>query len=177
MAFLNPAKVVEDLDIRPGMKVADFGCGSGHFAVETAKRIGKEGVVYAIDVQEEVLDALKGRAAVEHLPNMEIVRADLETPCGSHLADNLVDLALISNMLFQVEDKHAVAKEASRILKPGGKAVVIEWKLSADRMGPPKEVRVSKETMRDIFTQAGFIMDREFNAGENHYGIVFKKHE
>jgi len=175
--FLNPSRVIELLDIRPSMKVADFGCGAGHFTVEMAKRVGGNGIVYAFDVQEEVLGALKSRVALENISNIEYRRADLETENGTQLVDSLVDVVLISNVFFQVEDKDAFVKESFRILKNGGRVIFIDWKLSGDKLGPPQNMRVEKDKARDLFTKAGLIEDREFNAGDSHYGLVFIKRE
>lgn len=188
MAFLNPSKIVDEFDIISGMKAADFGCGAGHFSIEIARRAGKEGIVYAFDVQEEVLEALKSRAILEHLPNIETSRVDLETEKGTRLTDGLLDVVLISNMLFQAERKDIVAKEAARVLKSGGRAIVIEWKMSANNpelgqaqygasLGPLKEMRVAKETLQDIFIKAGFVVNKEFEAGDSHYGVVFTRLE
>ena len=108
MTFLNPLKIVENLDIRSGMKVADFGCGAGHFTIEIAKRVGKKGVVYAFDVQKEVLEALKSRISEHLVDNIEMRRVDLEAEQGTKLADELVDIVWISNVFFQAEDKNAM---------------------------------------------------------------------
>ena len=177
MSFLNPSEIVDKFDIRPGSKVADFGCGSGHFTVEIAKRLGDEDKVYAFDVQEPVLDALKGSIDSENLANIEPRRVDLETENGTGLADGLLDVVLISNMLFQSEDKNAVAKEAYRVLKSGGKVIVIEWSLdfARDKIGPTKEMRIEKGELENIFTGVGFKIDRDFEAGESHYGLIFLK--
>jgi len=172
--FPNPSRIIELIDIRPGMKVADFGCGSGHLTIEMAKRVGGDGVVYAFDVQKEALEALKSRALSENLSNLEYRRVDLEAEKGTHLTDGLMDVVLISNVLFQSEDKNAMAKESFRILKPEGRTAVVEWK-PAGKLGPPEKMRVEKDDMRKIFTQSGFTENREFEAGESHYGIIFMK--
>ncbi|MBU1091853.1 methyltransferase domain-containing protein [Patescibacteria group bacterium] len=173
--FLNPSRVVELLDVRSGMKVADFGCGSGHFTVEMAKRVGGDGIVYAFDVQKEALGALKSRSALENISNIEYRRVDLEIEGSSLLADNLVDIVLISNVLFQVEDKKSFAKEAFRVLKSGGCVIFIDWNPSADKLGPPQNMRIGEDEARVLFTGVGLVEDRGFKAGDSHYGLVFKK--
>ena len=174
--FLNPTKIVEKFDILPGMKVANFGIGAGYFTVEMAKRVGKNGVVYAFDVQKEVLEALRGTVAHSQLQNVEIRRADLELDKGTNLANEIVDTVLMANLFYQLDDEDAVAKEAYRILKSGGRAIVIDWMISdVAGVGPPKQLRISKDDMVDIFKNAGFDAGREFDAGEYHYGLIFKK--
>ncbi len=171
--FLEPVKVVDEWDIRPGMKVADFGCGAGHYTIEIAKRIGKEGLVYAFDVQPEVLSALKGQVSANHLTNVDLRRVDLETEKGSQLSDAVMDFVVLSNILFQVENKTAVAEEAFRVLKPGGSIAVIEW--SDSSLGPPKDKRISKESAKELFAKFGFVLAKEFDARQFHYGLLFKK--
>ena len=139
--LINPKDIVErELGLAPGMKVADFGCGSGHFTTEIAKQIGRDGMVYAFDVQEEALSAVKSRASAMDIDNIETARINLEIEKSTALTGGLVDLVIISNMLFQVENKEAVAREAFRILKLGGKVIVIEWDVSSALAGPPRGV-------------------------------------
>lgn len=177
MAFLHPAKIVDKLNIIPGIRAADFGCGSGHFTVEMAKRIGKSGTVYAFDVQKEVLSALKSKAALEHLNNVEMRRTDLEEVNGTQLAEGLLDFVLLSNVLFQVERKEAPVKEAFRVLRPGGRAAVIDWKPASGGLGPPDELRTKKDVINSIFLEQNFVFDREFEVGDFHYGLIFMKPE
>ena len=176
MVFLKPSQIIKNFDLEHGMIVADFGCGSGHYSVEAAKIVGKSGKVYAIDVQKEMLEAVKSRSEAEGLDNLEIIRADLELSEGSHLASGIADAVIMSNILFQSEDKNAIAEEAFRILKVGGKIAVIEWDKRAGKIGPSPELRVSAEDARKIFEKAGFNSEGEFEASESHYGIIFRKH-
>lgn len=171
--FLEPAKVVDQWDIRPGMKVADFGCGAGHYTIEIAKRVGKDGLVYAFDVQPEVLSALKGQVSVNHLSNVDLRRVDLEAEKGSQLSDAAMDFVVLSNVLFQAENKSAVAREAFRVLKPGGLIAFIDW--SDSPLGPPKEQRISKEAAKELFDKLGFVLVKEFDAQQFHYGLLFRK--
>jgi ubiquinone/menaquinone biosynthesis C-methylase UbiE len=166
MAFVRPEEAVENFELRPGMTVADFGCGSGHYSIAAAKRVGDFGKVYAIDIQKELLEAIKGTAEVNHLKNIEPVWADLDVPNGSKLQNASVDFVVISNILFQAEKRDEIAKEALRILKNGGKVAVIEWKDKA-----------LKEEIMPLFIQTGFRLEKEFQPGDNHYGIIFRKSE
>jgi ubiquinone/menaquinone biosynthesis C-methylase UbiE len=173
--FVSPEKVIEDLDLRPGMAVADFGCGSGHYSVAAAKRVGKNGKVYALDIQKEMLEMVRAQAKLEHLDNIETIWTDLETQESSRFKENSVDLVIISNILFQAENKKQIIEEAYRIIKPGGKAVVIEWDRKEKKIGPPLEARISPQEAKKMFEEADFSFEKEFNPGENHYGFIFRK--
>lgn len=177
MAFLHPATIVDKLNITPGIKAADFGCGSGHFTVEMAKRAGNNGTVYAFDIQEGVLSALKSKVALEHLNNVEMRRANLEEREGTQLAQNILDFVLLCNVFFQVENKGALVDEAFRVLKPGGKVAVIDWTPGSGGIGPPAEARIGKDTISNMFAEKNFSFEREFEADDLHYGIIFMKPE
>jgi ubiquinone/menaquinone biosynthesis C-methylase UbiE len=172
--MLSPKDVVDLWDIRPEMKVADFGCGAGHYSLEIARRLGGDGMVYAFDIQEEVLGALKSRCTLEHLPNIEFRRVDLELENGSGLSENLVDMVILSNILFQVENKDAVVREVARVLRPGGQAMFIEWDMKGV-LGPPKDMRIKKDEAIELFKKNALFLHKEFEAGQYHYGIIFKK--
>lgn len=173
--FVRPEEVVHNIGMEPGMVVADFGAGSGYYSLASAKAVGNSGRVYAIDIQKDLLGAIKTNAEVNNLSNIRIIWADLEIEQGSHLANNSVDVVIISNILFQVDNKESVAKEAFRILKEGGKTAVIEWSDEASKIGPPVDKRIKKEDCIEVFKSTGFVKEREFKTGDTHYGILFKK--
>lgn len=173
--FIKPEEIIKNFEIGRGMVVADFGSGSGHYVLAAAKQMNNTGFVYAIDVQKNLLEAVKSEAAKQHLSNVDIIWADIESKEGTKLASGTVDFAIASNILFQIGDKTVLAKEIFRTLKSGGRAAVIDWSASFGGAGPaPKAVAPQKEAER-IFMQEGFLEEREFPAGDNHYGIIFKK--
>lgn len=171
--FLNPIEVLNQLELRKDMIAADFGCGSGGWVIPLAKKLEK-GKVYAIDVLEESLSALKSAAKLNKILNIETIRANVESEAGLPLiAGDSVDLVLMTNLLFQVENKDTVFSQAKRILKEGGKILVVDWKPEA--VLGPKEGRVSVKEIKEIASKSDFKLEKEFNAGRHHYGLLFKK--
>lgn len=160
------------MQIEPGMTVADFGSGSGAYVLAIAERLAHSGHVYAIDVQQELLRRIKNESHKRGYKNVEIVWSDLDRPHGSKLADNYVDRVLISNLLFQVEDKAVLLAEAFRILRPHGLLIIVDWSESFGGMGPHKRDVVKKEEALALATRAGFESLREFDAGAHHYGLI-----
>lgn len=152
------------------MVAADFGSGSGGWAFPLAKKL-EEGKVYSIDILEEPLSALRAKAKLEKIFNIETIKSNVEK--GSKLFNESCDLVLMTNLLFQCEDKKKVIEEGKRVLKPGGKILVVDWKLDAT-LGPEKG-RVSPEEVKETALDLNLRIEKEFEAGSYHYGLVFLK--
>ena len=170
--FLKVEDVINELNLAESMVVAEFGCGSAHFAITLAKKL-KQGRVYALDIQEEKLSALKGKLSVEKITNVVSILCDLETPRGSTLPDNSLDVVLIPNVLFQVEDKSAIIKEAARVLNKGGRLLVIDW-LKGSPFGPKTGI-VTPEAAKEMAMSSGFSLVKEFVSGDYHFALIFTK--
>lgn len=173
--FADPLHIVEQFDIQSGARVADLGAGSGALALAAARAVGDAGRVYAIDVQKDLLERLKKEARAARLHNLEVVWGDAEKQDGTHLKDGAVDAVILSNVLFQLEDKAGATREAARILKKGGKALVVDWSDSFGRMGPDPANVVPEQTARSLFEENGFQFVKSINAGVHHYGMIFRK--
>lgn len=170
--FLNPSEVLKHLELRKDMVVADFGSGSGGWAIPLAKKL-EDGLVYAIDVLEEPLSALRGKAALEKISNIQVIRSNVEDKNGSTLPDSSVDLVLMTNLLFQVEKKEAIFAEARRILKKGGQVLIVDWKENA--LLGPAENRISIDEVKKIAKEFDFKIEKEFEAGLYHWALVLLK--
>ncbi|MEK9158234.1 MAG: methyltransferase domain-containing protein [Patescibacteria group bacterium] len=175
--FFNPDVVVGEFGVVQDMKVADFGCGAGHIGILVAQKIGKGGVLFALDIMEDKLDSIRAQAKANGLENVQTKRANLEVMGSTSLADMSQDMVLLINILFQSTKKEEILKEANRVLKIGGKIVFIEWKKGAARQGfgPPEELRTDSLIAQEMFLLQGFKLERQFNAGQFHYGLIFKK--
>ncbi len=157
------------------MHVADFGCGSGFYSLAAAHRVGSRGRVAAIDVQKELLDKLQEQARRDHITNIDVIWGDIDEVGGTKLADLSQDAAIASNVLFQSENKDAIASECARIVKSGGLILVIDWSDSFGNLGPHPDHVVTEETATSYFTTAGLTFEERFDAGEHHYGLLFRK--
>ncbi|PIR70559.1 MAG: hypothetical protein COU46_00890 [Candidatus Niyogibacteria bacterium CG10_big_fil_rev_8_21_14_0_10_42_19] len=176
MDFIKPEIVIEEAKLEEGMLVADFGCGPGFYTILAAKALGHTGKVYAFDIRKEMLEIVRSKAKASRLLNIETIHADLETLYGSQLKEDLLDRVIISNIIFQSDNKKGMIAESYRILKPRGMAVVIDWEPTSKLLLKiQKDRAIDKQKMKDLFESQGFTLAKEFYAGEHHYGMVFRK--
>lgn len=173
--FSDPEKNVPYFGLREGARVADFGAGSGVYTLAMAKRVGSTGLVYAVEVQQNLLERLANIAREAKATNIKVIWGDVDKVGGSKIRETSLDLVLIANALFQSDAKYTMALEVKRVLRPGGRVVVIDWLGSFDQLGPTPERVISLGEARPIFEQAGFKFINEFPAGANHYGLIFVK--
>jgi len=173
-SFLNPAAALRAAKLHEGLTVADLGAGSGFFARAAAREVGEEGRVWALDIDGELLPRLRHLAEAENLNNIEVLRADIEH--GSGLPASSVDLAIMSNILFQLEDKAAAVKEAWRILRRGGRVLAMDWQASFGGLGPAPGHIVTAREARKLFEEQGFTFVEDVPAGAYHWGFIMRKH-
>lgn len=175
MSFADPKNNLQKLNLSPGMTVVDLGAGVGAYALAAATMVGSDDKVYAVEIQKDLLETLKKEAKVRNLSNIDVVWGDIEQAGGVGLSDNLADVIIISNVLFQTKSMYTLALEAKRILKSGGRIMIIEWSESFGGIGPRPEDVVSPDEVKKVFGSAGLVFSQEFPAGDHHYGLIFAK--
>lgn len=174
-AFADPEQNIHHLELHPGLSVADFGAGVGAYSFAAARHVGGTGHVYAIEVQKDLLDRLKQEAKHKRVGTVEVVWGNLDESGGSKLKDQSMDAVILSNVLFQSENRGVMVAEAHRVLKPEGKVLFIEWSDSYGSLGPIQAQVVSEPSARKMFEGAGFRVMPQFAAGAHHYGFIAKK--
>jgi ubiquinone/menaquinone biosynthesis C-methylase UbiE len=168
--FLDPKKILNQLKLRSNMTAADFGSGSGGWAIPLAKKLEK-GKVYAIDILEEPLSALRSKAQLEKVWNIETIKSDAEET--SKLLKDSCDLVLMTNLLFEAKDKEKVLTEGKKVLKKGGKILIVDWKKEAP-FGPQKD-RVLPEDIKKMAKKLNLKVEKEFTAGLYHWALILLK--
>jgi len=168
-SFLKPKEVLEKLNLAKNLIAADFGCGSGGWVLPLAK-ILEDGKIYAVDILEEPLSALKSKAKLEGISNIELVKGDVEK--GIRLLSQSCDLVLMTNLLFECEEKKKVFEEAKRVLRKGGKILIVDWKKES-KLGPEK--KISPQEVKKLAVEINLKPEKEFEAGPQHYGLLFSK--
>ena len=174
MKFINPQTVVAQMGLKPGQIVADFGSGSGFFALAAAKLVGNTGTVYALDVQQAKLTATQSTASQQGFKNIQIMLADLDKPLLDVL-ETSCDAVIMASILHEVSDRAMLLKNAYRILKSGGKLLAVEWKPEHTPFGPSLEKRLQPEQLEQEFTKLGLKKEKEIPADMYHYALLFTK--
>ena len=172
--FLNPQSVIDQAGLSPGMRVADFGCVTGDFALAAARAVGADGQVSAIDIQDSALSSTRSKARIAGVLNINLIKANLEIYKSSALPDESQDAVLLTNILFQTENKNDIIKESFRVLREGGTLVFVDWLKEAD-FGPARGWRLEKDETKALIEKEGFIFKKEIGAGAFHFGMVFRK--
>ncbi len=121
----QPARVLDAMDLRPGDVVADVGCGSGYYARRIARRVQPGGTVYCEDIQPEMLDIMRQRAADEGVTGIEAV---LGTPTDPGLPAGAVDWILIADVYHEMSDPEPMLAGIRRALSPRGRVALLEYR-------------------------------------------------
>ncbi len=123
LAALQVPRVVEALELRPGMRIADLGAGTGVFSVPLGKAVGASGKIYAIDVDSGLLAIVAEKAKTEGLTNIQTVVAGATDP----RLPEPVDLLFICDTMHHLPDQASYVRQFSKLLRPGGRVVVIDF--------------------------------------------------
>jgi len=173
--FFDPQKIITLLGINKQIQdVAEFGCGYGTFTIPVAKTIS--GMIYAFDIEEEMIQITTEKAQKQKLNNAKIVLRDfMAQGCG--LLDASVDYVMLFNILH-LNNPTVLLREAWRILKLGGKLGIIHWNYDpATPRGPSMEIRPKPEDCIKWAEGVGFRCFIRHDLKPYHYGIVLVKEE
>jgi ubiquinone/menaquinone biosynthesis C-methylase UbiE len=166
--------LVKSLELKPGMVVADIGAGSGVISALMAEKVGPDGHVIAVDVQQKMLDRLKGRMKTLGIKN---VRPNKGTQKSPKLKPGTVDLVLMADVYHEFEWPYEMTLELCKALKPGGRLVFVEYR-KEDPAVPIKEVhKMSQAQVKKEMAQPEFGMAYQKTIGTlpRQHIIVFVK--
>jgi ubiquinone/menaquinone biosynthesis C-methylase UbiE len=163
----------EALNVRKSMVLLDLGSGVGDYTVPLAEAVGPDGHVYAVDAWEEGLARIRGRASEKGLNNISTLLADANK--NIPLDDRSIDICLMACVLHDLLREgsgETVLRETLRILKPGGRLAVLEFKKIEDGPGPPLHIRLAKEDVDNLLTSFHFKIESTSDAGKYHYLLI-----
>jgi len=138
----RPDLVVPALKLKPGDAVADIGAGTGYYTRLLAKPIGTNGVVYAVEIQQEMLDILTNKMTTEKIFNVKPVLGTVQDP---KLPPSSIDLVLMVDVYHEFDFPYEMISAMCRALKPGGRIAFVEFR-AEDPKVPIKEVHKMSES-------------------------------
>jgi ubiquinone/menaquinone biosynthesis C-methylase UbiE len=171
-AWQKPEQVMMALGIADGSVVGDLGAAGGWFTIRLARFVGPNGLVYAEDVQRQMIEAIDRRVKREGLPNVRTVLGDTEDP---HLPANRLDAILIVETYHEMEDPVTLLRNAARALKPQGRIGIIDYKKEGLGPGPSLEDRVDPETIVRDARAAGLRLIARENFLPFQFFLIFGK--
>ena len=153
-AWQKPDQIMDALGIADGSLVADIGAGAGWFTIRLARRVGPNGMVYAQDVQREMLEAIRRRVAREGFGNVETRLGTGSTP---NLPAAALDAVLVVDVYPEVEDRVTFLRSLAASLKAGGRIGIVNYTPGSGGPGPsPAEgVRVESSAVEGDAEAAG----------------------
>jgi len=152
---MPPGEVIERLGLKPGMVTADIGAGTGFFALPFAGAVGRNGVVWAVDLQPEMLRLLEEKLRRESYPeNIRLLEGDA---AHTGIPDGTCDLAFLANIWHELDAPHDVLAEMRRILRSGGHIAILDWRTGVPRPpGPPLDHRIAADRAEATLRDAGW---------------------
>lgn len=166
---LPPEEFLRAEGLKAGDRMADVGCGPGFFTFAASGIVGPNGKVYAIDTQEEMLAELNKRGPAPNV--VPVLSGESRIP----LEDSSADFVLLVHVLHEAEDMGVFLAELKRILSPGGRLVLVDWKKKVEEKGPPVEERVKEAEAKGYVEGAGFIGVSSVSLSDSHYKITGSK--
>lgn len=167
---LPPEKILSLLEIKEKDNVLDLGAGIGYFTLPAAALTS--GKVYALDVEEQMLEVLKQRIDEQHLNNVELVEGVIENiPMGNDQVEKII----ASLVLHEVEPLSKGLQEIHRVLKSDGLCLCLEWEKKPMEQGPPLHHRIHSDDMKKTFEELGFKVVSLTFPTEQHYLVVVQK--
>ncbi|TDX97939.1 class I SAM-dependent methyltransferase [Thiohalophilus thiocyanatoxydans] len=166
--------IIEALDLKTGMHIADVGAGTGLFTRLFAQRVGATGKVYAVDIAQNFVDNILRTAREQDLTNIEGIVNDQQS---TRLPGQSVDLVFLSDTYHHFEYPEAMLDSIHRALRPGGQLVIIDFRKEPGKSSDwvMSHVRANRDQVVDEVTAAGFALLREPQMLEENYFLIFRR--
>lgn len=168
----RPDQIMDALGIADASVVADIGAGSGWFTIRLARRVGPHGIVYAEDVQKEMINAISRRVGREGFNN---VKPWLGSNNDPRLPASALDAVLMVDAYHEVEDRVTMLANIARSLKPQGRLGIVDFRLDGTGPGPAPEERVSPDAVVNDARKAGLKLIRQESFLPFQYFLIFGK--
>ena len=166
---LKIAEVVAALELKPGQIVADIGAGTGVFSLALARAVRPGGRLYAVEVDEKLLEYITETATEQGVANVQPVYGEYDDP----LLPAEVDLAFIHDVLHHIENRDVYLKSLAGYLKPSGRVAVVDFVPGRGGHRDDGKMQLTKDQVAALMAQAGLKPVREFNIFDDKWFVVY----
>lgn len=168
----QPDKAVAELNLRPGMMVADVGAGTGFYSIRIARRIAPAGIVYANDIQAGMLERLRANAAAEKVTNIETV---LGTESDPRLPAGKLDLVVLVDVYHEFSQPQRMLDRIRDALKPSGRLVLLEFRKEDPTVPIRPEHKMSVDEVKAEVTPEGYQFEKVIETLPWQHLIFFRR--
>lgn len=183
-SFIDARDVISRLDLRGDEVFMDAGCGDGHVVMEAYDMMDDAATIYAVDIYEPSIEDLEKDLEKDGITNVIPVQSDISDKIA--IDDDVVDICLMINVFHHfvaMEETDDAISELKRVIKPGGKIAVMDYKKMDSGYGPPLKFKSSPEELEEMFSNHDLKMVKlDTEVGEDleggiksHYLIIFEK--
>jgi ubiquinone/menaquinone biosynthesis C-methylase UbiE len=170
----KPEEVVRFLQVPDGGVVADLGAGTGYFTMHLARAVGPDGLVFAVDIEPDLVEHIAERVGEAGLGNVRPVLAERDHP---ELAEWSTDLIFVCDTWHHIDDRVVYLGKLERILRKGGRVAVVDFREGDLPVGPPAGHKLSRDAVVAEFEKAGWSLADESDALPFQYLLVFRPPE
>jgi ubiquinone/menaquinone biosynthesis C-methylase UbiE len=170
----QPERLIEALRLAGGETVADLGAGSGYYTFRLAKAVGPKGTVLAVEIQDEMLAALRKRAAELRATNVGLVRGRADDP---RLPAGRLDLVLLVHVYHELEYPYEVMTKTVQALKPAGRIVIVEHRAEGSDASASPLHRMSEEQIVKEMEAVGLARLDTLDVAPSQHVLVFGRKE
>jgi predicted methyltransferase len=170
-AWQKPEAVVQALQLKPGMRVADLGAGTGYFSRYLSGAVGAQGTVFTADTEPNLVAHLRERAEKEQTENVVPILASADNP---RLPAAGTDLVLIVDTFHHIDDRLSYFRRLQRALSPHGRVAIIDWQKRDLPVGPPLEHKLARDQVVEEMQAAGYRLVDEPSFLPYQYFLLFR---
>ncbi len=170
-AWQKPEELIGALGIQRGMMVADIGAGTGYFARRFAVAVGRDGTVFASDLEAKMVVELRDRAEKDGLPQLVPILSSADNP---RLPDGASDIIFICDTWHHISDRVEYARRLKGDLAPGGRVVIVDFRKGELPVGPPPRQKLTEEEVQREFNEAGYRLLATLDVLPYQYVLIFE---
>lgn len=163
--------LLRELNLKPGMNVMDVGAGTGYYSRRMANLVTPTGKIFAIDVQQEMVDMLAELSKQAQFANIKPVLGSAKSVA---LPDGVADVAIMVDVYHELEFPVEMLASIKRALKPGGRVVFVEYRAEDPRVPIKALHKMSEAQIRREAEENGLLWERSANALPWQHVVIFK---